>query len=169
MRNQGMRNQRGRRTEKKEFQEKTLEIRRVTRVVAGGKRFSFRAAVVVGDLKGRVGFGVAKGLDVVQSIQKAVLKAKKEMISVPLKEDRTLFYDVEGKYGAARVRLKPARPNHGLIAGGPVRVVLELAGVRDVSAKILGGTTSKINNARATLKALKKIKQHAKPQSEKSE
>ena len=151
--------------EKKEFQEKTLEIRRVTRVVAGGKRFSFRAAVVIGDLKGRVGFGVAKGLDVVQSIQKAVLRAKKDMITVPLKDDRTLIYDVEGKYGAARVRLKPARANHGLIAGGPVRTVLELAGVKDVSAKILGSTTSKINNTRATLRALKKIKTHAKPQS----
>jgi small subunit ribosomal protein S5 len=135
-----------------------IEIRRVTRVVAGGKRFSFRAAVVIGDLKGRVGFGVAKGLDVAQAVQKAIVQAKKKMITVPLKDNRTLLYDVEGKYGAAKVRLKPARPNHGLIAGGPVRNVLEFVGVKDVSAKILGGTTSKINNARAVIKALKKFK-----------
>ncbi len=152
-----MRNIRGKRAEKKEFQEKTLEIRRVTRVVAGGKRFSFRAAVVVGDMKGRVGFGVAKGLDVIQSIQKGVIQAKKEIISVSLKDKRTLLYDVEGKYGAARVLLKPARPNHGLIAGGPVRIILEFVGVKDVSAKILGSTTSKINNARATMRALSKF------------
>lgn len=154
--------------EKKEFQEKTLEVRRVTRVVAGGKRFSFRAAVVIGDLKGRVGFGVSKGLDVVQAIQKAIVQAKKRMISVPLKDNRTVLYDVEGKYGAGRVRLKPARPNHGLIAGGPVRAVLELAGVKDISAKILGGTTSKVNNARATIKALEKFK-HADSRNQKSE
>lgn len=145
---------RPRKVEKKEFQEKTLEIRRVTRVMAGGKRFSFRAAVVIGDLKGRVGFGAAKGLDVAQAIQKAIVQARRKMISVPLKDARTLLYDVEGKYGAARIRLKPARLNHGLIAGGPVRAVLELAGVKDVSAKILGSTTSKLNNAKATIEAL---------------
>ncbi len=141
-----------------EFKEKTLEIRRVTRVVAGGKRFSFRASVVLGDEKGRVGFGVAKGLDVASALSKAKLKAKKNMIRIPLKDNRTLFYDVEAKYGAAVVRLKPARLNHGLIAGGAARPVLELAGIKDVSAKIMGRTTSKISNARATLEALKKIK-----------
>lgn len=149
---------RGRRFEKKEFQEKTIEVRRVTRVVAGGKRFSFRASVVIGDLRGRVGFGVAKGLDVAQAVQKAIVQAKKRMIFVSLKDNRTLPYDVDGKYGAAKVRLKPARASHGLIAGGPVRVVLELAGVRDVSAKILGSTTNKVNNAKATISALEKLK-----------
>ncbi len=149
---------RGRRTAKKEFQEKTIEVRRVTRVVAGGKRFSFRVSVVIGDLRGRVGFGVAKGLDVAQAVQKAIVQAKKKMIFVPLKDNRTLLFDVDGKYGAAKVRLKPARQNHGLIAGGPVRNILELAGVRDVSAKILGSTTNKVNNAKATIEALKKFK-----------
>lgn len=147
---------------KSEFQERTVEIRRVTRVVAGGKRFSFRAAVALGDLKGRVGFGVAKGLDVASAIEKAKTKAKKNMIIVTLKDNRTILYDVEAKYGAARVRLKPARINHGLIAGGAARIVLELAGVKDISAKILGRTTNKIANARATTRALLKFS-HANP------
>ncbi len=148
-------------SDKKEFQEKTLEVRRVTRVVAGGKRFSFRASVVVGDRKGRVGFGVEKGLDVAQAVAKAKIEAKKNLISIPLKDNRTILYDVEGKYGAAKVRLKPAPPNHGLIAGGPLRVILELAGVSDISAKILGRTTNKINNARATIEALKSFKSYS--------
>ncbi|HXF43887.1 MAG TPA: 30S ribosomal protein S5 [Candidatus Paceibacterota bacterium] len=166
MMNQSFNRFRGRRSPREisEFKEKTLEIRRVTRVVAGGKRFSFRASVVLGDMKGRVGLGVAKGLDVASAIGKAKIQAKKSMIKIPLKDDRTLFYDVEAKYGAARVRLKPARPNHGLIAGGAVRPVLELAGVRDVSAKIMGRTTSKISNARAALEALKKMKPREKKQ-----
>lgn len=147
-----------------EFKEKTLEIRRVTRVMAGGKRFSFRAAVVLGDEKGRVGLGVAKGLDVASALGKAKLQAKKNMIRVPLKDNRTLFYDVEAKYGAAVVRLKPAKLNHGLIAGGAARQVLEAVGVKDVSAKIMGRTTNKISNARATLEALKKIKAPEKKQ-----
>ncbi|OGG39012.1 30S ribosomal protein S5 [Candidatus Jorgensenbacteria bacterium GWA1_49_17] len=160
---------RGKRTEKKEFQEKTIEVRRVTRVMAGGKRFSFRAAVVIGDLKGRVGFGVAKGLDVAQAVQKAIVQARKKMIFVTLKDNRTLLFDVGGKYGAARVRLKPARPSHGLIAGGPVRSVLELVGVKDVSAKILGSTTNKVNNAKAAITALKKFRALSENQSPKSE
>lgn len=146
-----------------EFKEKTLEIRRVTRVMAGGKRFSFRASVVLGDEKGRVGLGVAKGLDVASALGKAKLQAKKNMIRIPLKDNRTIFYDSEAKYGAAYVRLKPAKLNHGLIAGSAARAVLEAAGVKDVSAKIMGRTTNKISNARATIEALKKI--HANPQS----
>jgi len=142
---------------KSEFQEKVLEIRRVTRVVAGGKRFSFRATVVVGDMKGRVGIGTAKGLDVSTAIQKAKHQAEKEVVTVTLKDHRTVHHDVEEKYGAARVRLKPARQGNGLIAGGSSRVVLELAGVKDISAKILGRTTNKIANAQATLKALQSI------------
>lgn len=145
--------------QKSEFQEKTLEIRRVTRVVAGGKRFSFRATVVAGNEKGKVGVGVAKGLDVASAIQKAKTQAKKNLITVSLKDKRTILYDVEAKYGAARVRLKPAQVNHGLIAGGASRVVLELVGIKDISAKILGRTTNKIANARATIEALKKLPQ----------
>lgn len=142
---------------KSEFKDKVLEIRRVTRVVAGGKRFSFRATVVVGNEKGRVGVGVAKGLDVQEAISKAKRQAEKNLINVPLKDNRTIPYDVEAKYSAARVRIKPARTGHGLIAGGSSRVVLELAGLKDVSAKILGRTTNKLTNAMATVEALKKL------------
>ncbi len=140
-----------------EFQEKVLEIRRVTRVVAGGKRFSFRATVVLGDGKGKVGVGVAKGMDVAASVEKAKRAAQREMFIVPLKDNRTIPHDVDAKYSAAKVRLKPARINHGLIAGGSVRAVLELAGVKDISAKILGRTTNKLTNALATVEALKKL------------
>jgi small subunit ribosomal protein S5 len=142
---------------KSEFREKVLEVRRVTRVMAGGKRFSFRTTVVLGDGKGRVGIGVAKGLDVAASVEKAKRQAQKNMITVILKDNRTVPHDVEAKYSAARVRIKPARPNHGLIAGGSARVVLELVGVKDVSAKILGRTTNKLTNAMATIEALKKL------------
>jgi small subunit ribosomal protein S5 len=138
--------------------DRVLEIRRVTRVVAGGKRFSFRATVVVGDGKGRVGVGLAKGLDVANAVQKGRVQAEKNIIKVSLKEGRTIAHDVEAKYSAARVRLKPAREGNGLIAGGSTRAVLELAGVKDISAKILGRTTNKLTNAMATIEALKKIK-----------
>ncbi len=140
-----------------EFQERVLEIKRVTRVVAGGKRFSFRATVVIGDLKGRVGVGVAKGVDVAAAVEKARREARKNLINVPLKENRTIPYEVEAKYSAAKVRIKPAKAGHGLIAGGGSRVVLELAGIKDVSAKQLGRTTNRLTNALAAIKALKKF------------
>ncbi len=142
---------------KSEFQDKVLEVRRVTRVMAGGKRFSFRVTVVVGDGKGKVGVGIAKGLDVAAAVDKAKRQAQKNIIIVDLKDNRAVPHDVEAKYGAAKVRIKPVRPNHGLIAGGSARVVLEMAGVKDVSAKILGRTTNKLANAMATIAALKKI------------
>lgn len=140
-----------------EFGEKVLDIRRVTRVVAGGKRFSFSTVVVVGDRKGRVGVGLGKGLDVQDSIRKAKADAMANIITVPLKDGRTVPYDVDAKYGAARVRIKPTSKGHGLIAGGAVRVVLELVGIKDISAKILGGTGNKLNNAMAAIMALKKF------------
>jgi len=142
---------------KSEFQEKVLEVRRVARVMAGGKRFSFRATVVVGDKRGRVGIAIAKGLDVAQAVEKAKRKAEKHYYTIPLTDFRTIPYDVEAKYGAARVRLKPTRKGHGLIAGSAARNVLELVGVRDISAKILGRTKNKLSNAYATLEALKII------------
>jgi len=142
---------------KSEFQERIIDLRRVTRVVAGGKRFSFRATVVVGDLKGKVGLGVAKGLDVAAAVAKARRQAQKNLVSVPLKDGRTIPYDIEVKYNTARIRLKPAKPGHGLIAGGGARVVLELAGIKDISAKQLGRTTNKLTNAMAALKALEKL------------
>ncbi|MDI6821101.1 MAG: 30S ribosomal protein S5 [Patescibacteria group bacterium] len=140
---------------KSEYKEKVLEIRRVTRVMAGGKRFSFRAAVVVGDEKGRVGLGVAKGLDVAAAVQKAKRQAEKNIIRILLKDGRTIPYDAEAKFGAALVRIKPCKSGHGLIAGGAARVVLELVGVKDISAKIMGRTKNKIANAEATIKVLK--------------
>lgn len=140
-----------------EYEEKTLEIRRVNRVVKGGKRFSFRATVIVGNKRGKVGVGIAKGLDVPSAIEKAKRQAEKEVFFVPLKDKRTIPYDVEAKYRASRVLLKPVRAGHGLIAGGPMRIVLDLAGVKDISAKILGKTTNKLTNAMATVVALKKF------------
>lgn len=127
-------------------------------MVAGGKRFRFRATLVLGDLKGRVGVGVAKGLDVQSAMEKARRDAKKNMITAVLKENRTIPFDVEAKYSAAKVRIKPAGKGHGLIAGGAARIVLELAGVKDISAKILGRTPNKLTNALATIEALKKLK-----------
>lgn len=146
---------------KSEYKEKVLEVRRVTRVMAGGKRFSFRATVVVGDEKGRVGIGIAKSSDVAGAVDKAKRQGQKKMVGVNLKDGRTVYYDVEAKYGAARVRLKPARLGHGLIAGGSARAVLEAVGVKDISAKILGRTTNKLSNAMATLKALKEFEKGA--------
>src|SRR4030042_3378583 len=106
---------------KSEFKEKVLDMRRVTRVVAGGKRFRFRATVAIGDEKGRVGVGIAKGLDVAQAVDKAKLDAKKRLITITL-EDRTVLHEVEAKFSAARVIVKPAKNGHGLKAGGGVRV-----------------------------------------------
>ena len=145
---------------KEEFKEKVLDLRRVARVTAGGKRFRFRTTLVIGDEKGRVGIGLGKGADVAQSVAKAKTDAKKNIFIVPLK-GRTILHEVEAKFSAAHVRLKPAISGHGLKAGGAVRVVLSLAGVRDITAKCLGRTPNKLTNALATLEALKKLK--AKP------
>jgi len=143
---------------KEEFKEKVLDLRRVTRVVAGGKRFSFRATVVVGDENGRVGVGVASGIDLNQAISKAKAAAKKEIVHLELKDKRTIFHEVEAKYSAARVIIKPAKKGNGLKAGSAIRSVLALAGVKDASAKALGRTPNKLTNALATLEALKKLK-----------
>lgn len=140
-----------------EFQEKTLDIRRVTRVVAGGKRMRFRVTMVVGDGKGRVGVGIAKGLDVAGAIDKAKTAARKNIFTIPLK-GRTIPHEVEAKFSAARIRLKPAVEGHGLRAGGAARTVLSLAGVRDIVAKTLGRTPNKLTNALATMEALKMLK-----------
>ena len=144
---------------KDEFKEKVLDLRRVTRVTAGGKRFRFRATVVVGDGRGTVGVGIAKGQDVAQAVQKARTEAKKNIMKVSLK-GHTIPHEVEAKFSAAQVRLKPAKPGHGLVAGGAVRVVLASAGIRDITAKCLGRTPNKLTNALATIEALKKLKLH---------
>lgn len=143
--------------QKREFEERVLQIKRVSRVMAGGKRFSFQATMVIGNKKGRVGVAVAKGVDVATAIEKARRKAQKNLISIKLKDNRTVFHDVEAKYSAARVLIKPARAGRGLIAGGASRIVLELVGVKDISAKQLGRTSNKLTNAMATIEALKKI------------
>ena len=142
------------------WQERVLEIRRVTRVVAGGKRFRFRATVIIGDERGQVGVGVAKGLDVVQSIEKAKADAKKSLIKIHLNKG-TINHEVEAKFSAARVRLKPAGEGRGLRAGGAVRAVLALSGVKNITAKALGNTSNKLTNALATIRALEELKEYA--------
>ncbi|MBI2446792.1 MAG: 30S ribosomal protein S5 [Parcubacteria group bacterium] len=143
--------------EKSEFDQKTLDIRRVTRVVAGGKRFRFRATVVLGDHKGRVGVGVDKGADTSEAIEKAARAAKKNSIVITIKNG-TIPHEIIGKFSSAIVLLRPAKEGHGIVAGGPVRTVVNLAGITNISSKILGTTTNKLNNARATIEALKKLK-----------
>ncbi|MBU3901240.1 30S ribosomal protein S5 [Patescibacteria group bacterium] len=155
-----MSGQRGRQRnakEKSEYDQKVLDMARVTRVVAGGRRFSFRATVGLGNRKGKIGVGVGKGLDVSQAVDKAVADAKKNMIVVALKEG-TIPHEVEAKFGSAKVFLKPAPKGKGLVAGGAMRVICDLAGIENISAKIISKSTNKLNNAQATLEALKKLK-----------
>lgn len=146
----------GRDREPSEFNQVTLELARVTRVTKGGKRMRFRATVVVGDGKGRVGFGTSKGVDVQASVLKATAKAKKHLINVPM-ENETIPHQVRHKSGAADILIMPAPKGSGIIAGGPVRVVLQLAGVPNASSKILG-SNNKINNVRAAIQALAQLK-----------
>ncbi|MBW3538388.1 30S ribosomal protein S5 [Candidatus Parcubacteria bacterium] len=140
----------------KEFEEKVIAIDRVTRVVKGGRRFRFRATVVVGDRRGRVGVGVGKGGEVMTSIAKAVSKAKNSLVTVPLK-GQTIPHEVEVRFSGARVLLKPASPGTGVIAGGAVRSVIEAVGVRDCLSKSLG-SSNKVNNAYATVVALGQLR-----------
>lgn len=145
------------REHKDEFSEKVLDLRRVTRVAAGGKRFRFRATIVIGDGRGRVAVGVAKGLDVQQSIAKAKADAKKSIVFVHMKDGRTIPHEVMAKYSAAKVLIKPAKPGTGLKAGGAVRVVLSLAGIKDATGKCLSRTPNKLTNALATMEALRQL------------
>ncbi len=154
---------------KDEFEQRVLEIARVTRVMAGGKRMNFRACVVVGDKKGSVGVGLGKGADVTIAVNKAVNQAKKNLIKVNLVND-TIPHEVYQKVGAAKIILKPARQGRGVISGGVVRAILELAGIKNISSKTLG-TNNKINNARCTIEALRSLKpiKTAKPEKTKEE
>ncbi len=147
---------RGRPDRKDEYEQRILDIARVTRVMAGGKRMSFRACVVIGDKKGKVAVALGKGADVTMAIGKAVNKAKKDMIDVPI-VNNTIPHEIYLKQGAARLLFKPARRGRGVIAGGVVRVILEIAGVQNVTSKILG-TNNKINNAKCTIEALRRLK-----------
>lgn len=152
--------------EPKEFEEEVLQIDRVTRVVAGGRRLRFRATVVIGNRKGRVGVGLGKASEVAVAIQKAIAKAKKSLMTVPITND-TIPHPVNQKFKAAKIMIKPAHAGTGIIAGGAVRKILELAGVKNVLSKCFG-TSNKIANAKATIMALKKL-QNVKKKTEKSE
>ena len=145
------------REDKKEFDQYILDLARVTRVTEGGKQLSFRACVILGDRKGRVGFGLSKGKDVQYGVEKAVRQARKHIINVPIVNE-TIPHAVISKANAAVVMLKPAPRGSGIIAGGAVRVVLELAGVPNVSSKILGRTKNKVAIVQATLAALQSFK-----------
>ncbi len=142
--------------EEKQFDERVINIDRVARVVKGGRRFRFRALVVVGDHKGSVGIGVSKGADVTTAISKAVDVAKKNIVKVALYK-HTIPHEVEAKVSGANVLIKPASPGTGIIAGGAVRVVLEVAGISDVLSKSLG-SSNKVNISYAVLEALKQLK-----------
>lgn len=140
--------------EKSEYDHKVLDIRRVARVVKGGRRFSFRATVVIGNRRGKVGVGVAKGSDVAQAVDKATHKARKNLVVIQLTKYGSIPHRVLVKFSSARVLLKPAPEGSGIIAGGAVRAVADLAGIRNLSSKILSRSPNKLNNARAALAAL---------------
>ena len=146
-----------------EFESKLLDLTRVMRMTAGGRRFRFRAGVVIGDRKGKVGFGVAKGVDVAQAIEKATKIAKKKLINV-LIINKTISHRVEAKFGAAKILLKPQKDGKGLVAGGTVRIICDMAGIKNISSKMIGRTRNKINNAKATILALSKLKSKIKSQ-----
>ncbi|MCR4281103.1 MAG: 30S ribosomal protein S5 [Candidatus Kaiserbacteria bacterium] len=147
----------GRRDERRsEFAQKLIGIRRVARVMAGGRRFSFSAALVLGDKKGRVGVGLGKAADTALAIEKATRAAKRGMITVNLTKTRSISRNVEAKFCASVVEIRPS-PGRGLVAGSSVRAVLELAGISDVTAKLLSRSKNPINNARAAMTALKGV------------
>ncbi|MFZ1989716.1 MAG: 30S ribosomal protein S5 [Alphaproteobacteria bacterium] len=142
------------RDEDNEFVDRLVHINRVAKVVKGGKRFGFAALVVVGDQKGRVGFGHGKAREVPEAIRKATDAAKRSLMRVPLRDGRTIHHDVEGRHGAGRVVLRTASPGTGIIAGGPMRAVFESLGIHDVVAKSTG-SSNPYNMVRATMNALK--------------
>jgi small subunit ribosomal protein S5 len=140
-----------------EFDQRIIDLARVTRVMAGGKRMRFRATVAIGDGKGRVGLAVAKGADVTIAINKAVTKAKKNLITVKIVND-TIAHKIIEKFKSAKVLLKPAPGGTGIIAGGPVRSVIELSGIKNIVSK-MQGSKNKINNARAVINSFQKLRQ----------
>jgi small subunit ribosomal protein S5 len=140
-----------------EFESKLLDLARVSHTRAGGKKMRFRAVIIAGDKKGRVGLGVSKGVDVAAAVEKATRFAKKYLVTVPMVNE-TIPHETFAKVGASMILLKPQRKGRGLVAGGTVRVVCALAGIKNISSKMLSRTGNKINNAQATIEALKKLK-----------
>lgn len=139
----------------KEFEEKVIQVNRVSKKTKGGNQIGFSVLMVVGDKKGRVGVGLGKAPDVLSSIKKGVRRAQKNLFKVPMK-GTTIPHDITVKFGAAKVMLKPAPPGSGIIAGGAVRAVMEAAGIKDVSSKVLG-TRNQASNVYASIKALKQL------------
>lgn len=148
---------RPREVRKSEYDQKMINIRRVARVVSGGRRFSFSVSIIIGNKKGKVGVGVGKAGDTTLAIDKAVRNAKKNLITVPLTKDNSIAHDVTAKYSASIVSMMPAH-GRGLVAGSSVRPVLELAGVTNIIAKVHSGSKNGLNNARAAVEALKTLK-----------
>lgn len=140
-----------------DWQERVVQIRRVTKVVKGGKKLSFRAIVVVGNERGQVGVGVGKASDVIGAVRKGVVDGKKHLVTVPLTKSNSIPHPVDGAGGGAKVIMRPAAPGTGVIAGGAIRTVLELAGVRNILAKQLG-SSNPLNNARAATNALASLR-----------
>lgn len=140
----------------REFDQKVVEVKRVTRVTGGGKRMRFRALVVIGDHKGKVGMGLNKGMDVAESVNKAVAQAKKNMVTLPLVNE-TIPHQVKVKYKSSLLLMLPAKPGTGVIAGGAVRSVMDLAGVKNVISKMIG-SSNKVNNVKAVFKAFSSMK-----------
>ncbi len=142
---------------KPEFDQKIIDIRRVTRVASGGRRFSFAVSMVAGDKRGRVGVGTGKGGDTALAVDKALRNAKKNMITLSLTKSGSIPHEVMAKFSSARVHMMPA-PGKGIVAGSSVRDVIDLAGVKDITAKLRSGSKNKLNNARVAIEALKQLK-----------
>lgn len=135
------------------WEERVIQVKRVTKVVKGGKKLSFRAIIIVGDEKGQVGVGIGKANDVIGAVKKAITDAKKNIISIPLTRDNSIPHHIHGISGAAQIIMRPSAPGSGVIAGGAVRTVLELAGIKNILTKQLG-SNNMLNNARATINGL---------------
>ena len=141
-----------------EFEQKLISIRRVARVVAGGRRFSFSVAMIIGDKKGSIGVGSGKATDTALAIEKALRDAKRNMVKLSLTKTMSIPHEIEAKFSSSRVKMMPAALGKGIVAGSSVRNVLELGGIRDVTTKILSGSKNQVNNASAAIKALSEFK-----------